>query len=395
MTSDHMPAGESRPQTNPPRIPVLKRGLFIALPLLCVLLLILWLKQRNRETTDDAFIDADVVQISPHVSGYVDQVDVQDNQRVNSGRLLLTIDPRDYALHVRQAEAQLQVAQAQHGASTQDVSVVSTTTAAIIQEARSAVETALADEQRAKAEQAGAVAQADLARADANRYQTLFDKEEISRQRLDQALATQRAAVAQEEAAQRLVRVATGRVGEARARLAEAQSGPGQVALKKDQQTMGAASVAEAQAALAEAQLNLDYTRLTAPMAGKVTRKNVLPGQWVQPGVVLLALVSNQPWVTANFKETQLTRMRRGQRVILRVDAYPDQEWHGHIDSFQAGTGSRFSLLPAENATGNYVKVVQRIPVKIVFDETPDKLSRLAPGMSVTPEVQLDSSTTP
>lgn len=372
-----------------------KRGALIGLPVLLIALGVLWLSQHGRESTDDAFIEADVVQISPHVSGYVAQVEVVDNQSVTAGQRLLQIDPRDYAVQVRQAEAELAAAQARHGASTQDVSVVRTTTEAVIQQTQSALDTALAEQQRAAADQTASDAEAQLAHADALRYQGLYDKEEISRQRLDQALTAERTAWARDLAAQRMVHAATGRVGEARARVAEARSGPRQVALKKAQEAGGQASVAEAEAALAAARLNLDYTQLVAPITGKVTRKNVLPGQWVQPGTALLALVSGAPWVVANFKETQLTRMRRGQKVTLHVDAFPDHDWHGHIDSFQAGTGARFSLLPAENATGNYVKVVQRIPVKIVIDEAPDQLARLAPGMSVTPVVDLDSPATP
>ncbi len=355
----------------------------------------LWFAQRNQESTDDAFIEADIVEISPHISGYINRVEVTDNQRVKAGQLLALIDPRDYVLRVQQAEAVLAAAKARHGATSQDLSVVTTTTTAAVREARSALASALAAEQQAVAESSGSEAEAQLTHSDVQRYQALYEKQEISRQRLDQALTADRAAQARKESAQRAVEIALARVGEARARLDEAGSGPRQVALKRDQEAGGQASVAEAEAALAQARLDLSYTRLEAPSSGKVTHKTLLLGQLVQPGTVVLSLVTGAPWVVANFKETQLHRMRRGQKVKIRVDAFPGREWHGHIDSFQDGTGSRFSLLPPENATGNYVKVVQRVPVKIVFDEPLDQLQRLSPGLSATPTVELDSGGLP
>jgi len=221
------------------------------------------------------------------------------------------------------------------------------------------------------------------------RYQALFDKDEISHQRLDQAIAAQRAAAAQWDAAKRAIVSAGAQVKQAQAKLDEARSGPRQVALKEAQAAGGLASVAQARAALEQAQLDLFHTRLVAPVEGRVTRKALDLGQLVQSGPAVMAIVYGDPWVLANFKETQLRRMHVGQSVDITVDAFPNHPFKGHVDSIQSGTGSRFSLLPAENATGNYVKVVQRVPVKIVFDEKPETIRALVPGMSVEPKVNL------
>lgn len=272
----------------------------VAVAVLLVVALIgtgLWWVNRGLESTDDAFVESNVVQISPRVSGYVTKVLVNDNQWVKAGDLLAEIDPRDYRLRVTQATAQVTSARAQ----------------------------------------------ADLARADVKRFEALFQKDEISRQRLEQAQAAEKTATAQLKAAQ--------------------------------------------EAELDQAQLNLSFTRLIAPVDGRITRKSLDLGQLVQPGTALMSIVYGQPWVVANFKETQLAHMKVGQTVDIRVDAYPDELLHGRVDSIQAGTGARFSILPAENATGNYVKVVQRVPVKILLQDSPEKLQRLAPGMSVAPKV--------
>jgi membrane fusion protein (multidrug efflux system) len=379
---------ESTP-SNSASQPWLKRAAIGLVILISLIFLVLWFVNRNIESTDDAFIEANVVQISPHVSGYVVQVPVEDNQPVKTGDLLAEIDSRDYALRVKQAEAALAAAKARHGAATQDVSVVTTTTRAVISQAQSALDAARATRDQANAQAAAAEAQARLANSDVPRYEALFLKDEISRQRLDQVLASRMAADAQLEAARRGVMAAEAQVHEAEARLAEAHSGPRQVQLKREQEASGHASVEEAQAALDQARLDLAYTHLTAPVDGRVTHKSLFQGQLLQPGSAVMAIVYGQPWVIANFKETQLTRMRPGQPVDIKVDAFPGRTFRGHVDSVQQGTGSRFSLLPPENATGNYVKVVQRVPVKIVFDEKPEDLKYLVPGMSVVPKVKL------
>jgi membrane fusion protein (multidrug efflux system) len=264
---------------------------------------------------------------------------------------------------------------------------------------------------------AAAEAEATRASADVERYQTLFSKDEISRQRLDQAVATARTANAQLEAARGRVAAAEAQVSEARAaeataaenarraqtqiggaqaqvteaqgRVAQANTAPQQVAVSQAQAETAGASIEQLQAAVQQAELELSYTKIYAPEAGRVTNKSVEEGAIVQVGQPLMAVVPGEVWVTANFKESQLGQLKAGEPVEIYVDAYPDKVFKGHVDSIQAGTGARFSLLPPENAAGNYVKVVQRVPVKIVFDEQPDTQRMLAPGMSVEPEVKV------
>jgi membrane fusion protein (multidrug efflux system) len=193
---------------------------------------------------------------------------------------------------------------------------------------------------------------------------------------------------AQQAASDNLHR-AESQLGEAKARLASARAAPSQVAFSRSQVETSAAEVGQAQAAVRQAELNLSYTKIFAPQAGRITRKSVEPGNYVQVGQTLFSIVPDQLWVVANFKETQLRYMRPGQPATIKVDAYPDQVFKGHVDSVQAGSGAAFSLLPPENATGNYVKIVQRVPVKIVFDHPPDPTHPLGPGMSVEPEVKV------
>jgi len=404
-----------------------------------------WLYARSHEYTDDAFIEAHVVQISPKVSGHVIKLYVDSNQQVNKGDLIAEIDPRDYQAKVDQAKAALNAGQARLKEARSGVDLARASTranvqqaSASIQQARSGVSssTASAAAERSRVNQAGATietaranleqaraqvtaAQAELVRAQADiaRYQQLYTKDEISHQRLDQAIATAKTAEAQVQAAQNKVaaaesqvhemqssqttatenaRRAQSQVGSAEAqvkealgRLAQANTGQQQVAVSQAQAQTADASMEQLQAALDQAELELSYTKIYAPDSGRVANKSVEEGALVQAGQPLLAIVPGDVWVTANFKENQIGRMQPGQPVEILVDAYPDKTFKGHVDSIQPGTGARFSLLPPENATGNYVKVVQRVPVKIVFDEPPDPKHMLAPGMSVEPEVKI------
>jgi membrane fusion protein (multidrug efflux system) len=236
------------------------------------------------ESTDDAFIEGHVVTVGTKISNIVQQVIIDDNYEVKQGELLVQIDPRDYEVQMRSAQASY-----------------------------------------------------DKAKADYDRNLALSASRAISQQDLDT--------------------------------------------------TRSACDVAAAQ--LAQARLNLEYTRITAPVAGRITRKNVEPGDYIQTGQTLFSIVPHDIWVIANFKETQLTHMLAGQSATIRIDAFPGKVFKGHVDSLQSGTGARFSLLPAENATGNYVKVVQRVPVKILFDEPPEVQAAFAPGLSVVPEVNV------
>jgi membrane fusion protein (multidrug efflux system) len=404
-----------------------------------------YLYATTHESTDDAFIDGNIGPISPRVAGHVLRVAVRDNQQVSNGDLLAELDPRDFNARLAQARASFNEAVSRKNAATLNVEWTRASTSAGVQEATSAVQTARSDLQAAEAqlaathgklEQAGAAvstatanlqqakallgaAEADAARlsADLKRYQQLFERDEVSRQQLDQATSAELTAKAQLEAARTRVTAAEAQLAEARAvgqwagavlrqaesqvsaeqakvgeklgRLAGAQAGSQQVAVSRSEVDTVAADIEEARAALVRAELDLSYTKISAPQAGRVTRKTVVAGAFVQVGQPLMAIVAGDLWVTANFKETQLRQLRVGQQVDIAVDAYPDQRLAGHVDSIQSGTGSRFSMLPPENASGNYIKVVQRVPVKIVFDPPPPSDRLLAPGMSVVPAVKV------
>jgi membrane fusion protein (multidrug efflux system) len=250
------------------------------------------------ESTDDAFIEGRIIQISPKVASYVARVYVDDNQSAGRGAPLVDLDPRDFEAKLAQAQANL----------------------------------------------AACEAQASQLQVDAQRAERLARERALSRQERDAAVAKAKTAVAQLD---------------------------------------------QLRAAVRQAELDLSYTKIRAPEAGRVTRKSVEVGSYVQVGQALMAIVPQDYWVVANFKETQLTDIRPGQPVTVTVDAYPGHTFKGHVDSIQAGAGSAFSLLPPENATGNFVKVVQRVPVKIVFDEAPDPHFPLGPGMSVVPSVRV------
>jgi len=404
-----------------------------------------WLYSRSHESTDDAFIDAHITPVSPKVSGYIAKVHVQSNQQVKKGDLLVEIDPRDYEAKLDQAKAALEAGEARLKEAQTGVELTRANSQANVQQASGTVQQARAGVEASRAQaaaertrvtQAGAAinsaqanlqqaqaqvdaAQAELvrARADVERYQELYNKDEVSRQRLDQAIATARTAEAQTEAARQRAAAASSQVSESQAaqgtaaetarraevqissaqaqvreaqgKLAAANTAPQQVAASQAQAQTASASLEQLRAAVAQAELELSYTKLFAPDDGRVTNKSVEEGALVQSGQPLMAIVPGDVWVTANFKENQIGYMRPGQYAEITVDAYPDKVFKGHVDSIQAGTGSRFSLLPPENATGNYVKVVQRVPVKIVFDEPPDPAHMLAPGMSVVPEVKV------
>jgi membrane fusion protein (multidrug efflux system) len=355
----------------------------------------------THESTDDAFIEAHVVAISPKVASLVSRVLVDDNQHVRQGGLLVELDPRDFEARLDQARANLAGAEARHQAAAINVQVVGTTSGAGVDQAKAGVQAAerQVEAARSQLEQAharvvAAEAEAERAGADVKRYEQLLQYGGVSRQERDNAVATNRTAAANLDAAGKAeqgardgLRQSESQREEARARLASALVAPKQVAYSRAQEAQAAAQIAELQAAVRQAELDLSYTKIYAPQAGRITRKSVEPGAYVQVGQTLLSIVPDRVWVVANFKETQLRYMRAGQAATVRVDAYPDRLFRGHVDSIQAGAGARFSLLPPENATGNYVKVVQRVPVKILIDEPPDPKHVLGPGMSVVPEV--------
>lgn len=339
-----------------------RRALFIVITLFVVFgaaIAVYWFMHRNLVSTDDAFIQADVVHIAPRIPGTVTKVYVNDNDRVKEGQLLVQLDPTDYEAALAQAKANLASAKADHASSKSAMQLVKKTSAASIDHARAAL--------------ASARAAASNAHTNLKRYKTLYAKDEIAQQRVDTA-RTQ-------------VKTADARVRQAQAGLTQAQAAPEKIAAKKAQSKAASARILQARAALKQAQLNLAYTKIRAPQAGKITQKAILPGSQVAASQSMFAIVANDPWVIANFKETQLTHMRPGQPVTMTVDAYPDHTFHGHVQSMQSGTGAAFSLLPPQNASGNFVKVVQRVPVKIVFDDLAHTGLMLAPGMSVEPSV--------
>jgi membrane fusion protein (multidrug efflux system) len=258
------------------------------------------------------------------------------------------------------------------------------------------VDVARAALQQAEARRAAAEAEAQRAAADAERYRALFKKDEISKQLLDRAETEARATAANLDAARQTVaaaqaslRQAETMVRQAEGRLQEAQARPEQIRVRRADFEAASVEIERARAALQQAELNLSYTRIYAPESGYITKKSVEPGNIVGAGQVLMALVSDRLWVVANYKEVQLRRMRAGQPVSIKIDAYPQRKFRGQVDSIQSGSGARFSLMPPENATGNYVKVVQRVPVKIVFTEPLPPELKIGPGMSVVPEVRV------
>ena len=351
-----------------------------------------WIANHNYQTTDDAFVEADVVQLAPQIGGIVAAVAFTDNQTVEKGQILLQIDPRDAETQVAAAKATLQVAAAQRDAAEADLTLARATTGAAVDEARHLVEQL--HRQVAEARQQADAAEADAQRAasDVKRYQELSVQAVASRQRLEQAVADARATNSRWKAAMTAVTALESQHSQMEARLRDAEAAPQRIAQKEAQLANAAAQIEQAAANLRAAELALSYTTVAAPQSGRMAMRAVNAGDVVQKGQVLGQLVVYPPWVVANFKETQLDRMVPGQSVSIAVDALGGRRLKGTVDSLMAGTGARFALLPPENATGNYVKVVQRIPVKIVFSETdPALLRRLAPGMSVEPEVDLSS----
>jgi len=358
---------------------------------------------RAHESTDDAFIDGHIVGVSPKVASNVARVYVDDNTHVKAGDLLVELDSRDFEARLAQARSNLAAAVQQYRAAFLNARVVERTAGAGVQQAEAAVVTAerQVDGARSRLEQARArvaVVDAEVLRAkvDAQRYVRLAKDGFVSLQDRDNAVAKDQTAAATldatrmaQRAAAEEVRQAEAQLAQERARLASAQAAPDQMAQSRAQADQLAAQIGQYEAAVHQAELDLSYTRLYAPESGRVTRKSVEPGAYVQVGQTLFSIVPDRVWVVANFKETQLRHMRPGQLATVRVDAYPDRVFRGHVDSIQAGSGARFSLLPPENATGNYVKVVQRVPVKIVIDETGDPQRVLGPGMSVVPDVRV------
>ncbi|EOV9548703.1 HlyD family secretion protein [Cronobacter sakazakii] len=352
--------GDGENRKRPGKKPLIILGIVVIIMVIGAI--IWWFMTRNLETTDDAFIEGDAVTVAPKVAGYVTELHVKDNQRVKKGDLLVVIDPRDATAQRDQAQAQLSLAESQlHQA-----------------QAQLALAKVQYPAQRDQAKAQVLRAQAELANARAEyQRQRGVDPRATSKQNIDAANAQLRSAEAG--------------LANAQAQLEVAEQVQLQIRQQETNVEARQSQVEQARAQLKTAELNLSYTEVRAPFDGYVTKRNVQNGTLVQAGSALFSIVSPDIWVVANFKESQLERMRPGNKVEISVDAFPDLELEGHVESIQQGSGSRFSAFPAENATGNFVKIVQRVPVKIVIDKGLENWNQPLPlGLSVEPEVTVE-----
>ncbi|MFN6563305.1 MAG: HlyD family secretion protein [Nostoc sp. ChiSLP01] len=406
-----------------------------------------WQYSSTHQETDNANVEGNIHQISSRIPGTVTQVLVDDNQLVQPGQLLVKLDPKDYESKVQQAQAALENARGQAQAAQANIALASQTTTgkttqaqgdvsnavaaistaqAAVQEAQAGIPAAQAEVKlaqagipAAQAQVAQANANLEKAQADYNRYNELYRSGAIARQQLDTAKAAYDVGVAQKNAAvqgveQAQARLASAKVGVAKAQsqLAQAQesvvgaqaklgaskgglqqatAGGQDTTAKRSQYEAAKAAIAQSEASLKDAQLQLSYVNITAPSAGRIGRKNVEVGNRVAAGTLLMAIVDNQNWIVANFKETQLENMRPGETVEIKLDAFPHHSFVGRVDSISPASGAQFALLPPDNATGNFTKIVQRIPVKIVFDQKSIQgyESRITPGMSAEVAVEV------
>src|ERR1700728_488604 len=362
----------------------------------------LWHYFSGFESTDDAQVDVHLYPVSARISGYIQKVNVEDNQWVEAGSTLVEIDPKDYEVALARAQATLATSEATAKGSNIDVPVSSVDTSSQLKFTSSAIKNAQAAIQAAEKQAAAAHARVLEAQAqdvktqdDVTRYRLLLAKEEVPKQVYDHAyaaaatdVAAVAAAEADEAAAQQAVVEAHSRLTEAEAHYEDAQAGTQRVASTRGKALSAMADVHQKRAAVEQAQLNLGYTKIYAPVAGEVTKK-VVVGLNVEPGEQMLTVTPlDQVWVTANFKETQLKHMRVGQKATIELDSN-GRTYNAHVDSIAGGTGPIFSLLPPENATGNYVKIVQRVPVKIVLEPGENRDHQLRPGMNVEAKVYL------
>lgn len=353
--------------------------------------ILVWRYYSVRESTDDAEIDGHLTPLSARVSGTVTSVNVDDNQQVKAGDVLVQLDPKDYQVALQRAQADLQDALATEAGAKSSVPITTISTGGSLDTARANLAAAKKEVDAATARVAEAQANYDRVSKDLERARMLVQKDEISRQQYDAAVASNESAKATVDAAQANLSASQSHVNQAIAQLQTAGTGPQQVLVSRTRVGSAQALVQLKQAAVNQAQLALDYTSVRAPANGVVSNKTVEVGQTVSPGQPLASLIDiDNVWITANFKEDQLRKMKVGQRVKIHVDAF-DRDYDGHVDSFAGASGARFSLLPPENATGNYVKVVQRLPVKIVFEKNQDPEHMLRPGLSVVPTVLTDS----
>jgi len=383
------------------RSPRAKWGLIFAALVLVVGGFFLWRYFSSYESTDDAQIDGHINSVSGRVSGHVAKLNVEDNQYVEKGTVLVEIDPVDYEVAVERARADYADALAQSSAAGINVPVTDVSTSSQVASAQASVANTMSGV--AAARQQFDAARAQVAEAEANnakaqsdlvRYKQLVDKQEISLQQYDQAVAAAKSGAARVAAARAAADAAAAQIEQAQSKMAQAeadlrtaQTAPQTMRATRARALSAQASADRKKADLHQAELNLEYTKIVAPVTGIVTNRTVEVGQNVQVGAEMMKIIPLEDlWVTANFKETQLREMKPGQSASISVDAN-GRKYKAHVDSIAGASGARFSLLPPENATGNYVKVVQRIPVKIVFEPGETKAHDLRPGMSVVPKV--------
>ena len=348
---------------------------------------IAWRYYSVRESTDDAQIDGHINPISSRISGTVQKVHYDDNQLVQARTLLIELDPKDYQIAVDRARADLANAEASATAAMVGVPLTTATSSSQLVAADAGVSAADREVVSAQARVQEAQANYNKAASDLKRMEALVQKDEISRQQYDASVAAAGAARAELDGAIAAVSTAEHRAAQARAQAAAAHTVPEQIRMTRARAGAAAADAQKFKAELEQAELNLKYANIVAPVTGVLSKRNVEPGQVVQPGQPLYSIVDlDDIWVTANFKETQLKGMRPGQKVTIKVDAY-GRSYNGTVESIGGATGARFSVLPPENATGNFVKVVQRLPVRIRFDKGQDPEHLLRPGMSVEPTV--------
>jgi membrane fusion protein (multidrug efflux system) len=366
----------------------------IVMGLAAIVTLMIYIHGLSYESSNDAFINSNIVPISARVSSNVSRVHVSDNQYVKAGDLLVELDPGDFRAQLDSVQAVLEAAKAVNRSDIINIDLTTISSTSDLDSARAEFDYASASLAEAESDLKASKARHQQDEADLKRYREIRDS--ITVQQLDHAIAAEKVSAADVESAQRKVTARQAMVRQAEFALKTAESAPQRIEQTRSSADVSSADIHKAKAAVEQARLNLSYTKIYAPCNGYVTKKNIEPGAYVQEGQALMAIVSPEVWVTANFKETQLTHMKPGQPATISVDAYPGVKFTGHVKSIQHGTGSRFSLLPPENATGNYVKVVQRVPVKIVFDDYEQTQGYLlAPGMSAVPEVNIKAEGQP
>lgn len=321
--------------------------------------MVYWYLQRDDVSTDDATIDGNIVNISPKIAGYVTKLNVQDNQLVKAGDVLMEIDSSDYIIRRDKAQAALEAAQAAEKSSENTLEGVMVSSSSKIDSVTAQINSAEATWEKSS--------------ADRSRVETLFSSGICSRKQLDEVVATERSDYAMLE--------------KFRADLRAANTAPAVVETEKNRNKQLDAQVKQAETDLTQAEEDLSHTKIVAPCDGRIIKRNIEIGNYVQVGQAMFSLVGTEIWVIANFKENQLEHVQSGQAVDIHIDAFPNEKLVGKVDSIQVGTGSYFSLFPAENATGNFVKIVQRVPVKIIFDSPVSNKLILGPGMSVVPTI--------